>query len=226
MNIIHKKNDNGSVSYVRNVKDSIWTMAMRNNGYFLTYNNGKDWVFVEIDKKHNGYDGYNGEYEFEVVKDKPYYLTTIKGFTARYTYDLSDFVGEAIKTLDDNGKLVDEGAGFINPYEGDEIFSYGEDGWIYILDDMELTSVEDSENLVNIRIDPNPVNEILHLRTNTDILIESLTIYDLLGNRLIQQAVNSSDNNFNINCSTLTAGTYVIVAQTKNGNISNKFIKW
>ncbi len=216
------KNDNGLVSYVRNVKDSIWTMTMKNNGYFLTYNNGKDWEFIDINGK---FKGYEGEYWFEKVKDKPYYLTTVTRYTSRFTYDLSDF-GEVISVVDDEGKLTIGGAGIIFYSNGDEIFSYGSSSSIYILIDMELSSVEDSENLVNIRIDPNPVNDILHLRTNSDILIESLSIYDLLGNRLIQQSVNGSNNNFKINCSTLATGTYMIVAQTKSGNITNKFIKW
>ncbi len=203
---------------VDNIKENVWLLKMRHNGYFFTLDNGINWQFVGVGKDNYGY-------SFHGIEGKDYFISR-RSSNPSYTYDLSNF-GEIILVVDDFGNLISPEnliTGFI-PIIDSNVYSYGEDGWIYILDDMELSSVEDSENLVNIRIDPNPVNDILHLRTNSDILIESLTVYDLLGNKLIQQAVNNSDNNFKINCSTLATGTYMIVAQTKNGNISNKFIK-
>jgi type IX secretion system substrate protein len=214
-------NESHIISDIKNIKDNIWIMRMLHNGYFLTYDNGKKWEFYEID--HSKYRFYS----FHSFESKDYYLSIGFGLP-KYTNDLSD-IGLKIMVLDENNNLVfpdDIISGVIDILE-DNAFAIGKDGWIYSLTDVEITSVEDyGIESIDIELNPSPVNEILHLRTNSDILIESLTIYDLLGNKLIQQAVNSSDNNFKINCSTLAAGTYMIVAQTKNGNITNKFIKW
>ncbi len=213
-------NENHLISDVKNIKGNIWMLRMLHNGYFLTYDNGLNWKFYGIDHSEYKY------YSFHSFRSKDYYLSIGFG-KPKFTMDLS-YMGTTIMVLNDDEKFVlpdDVISGVIGILD-DEAFTLGIDGWIYKLDDMELSSVEDSENSVNITIDPNPVNDILQITANSDILIETLTIYDLLGNRLIQQAVNNSDNNFKINCSTLATGTYMIVAQTKNGNTTNKFIKW
>jgi type IX secretion system substrate protein len=216
------ENDNGLVSKVKNIKDSIWMMTMRNNGYFITYNNGKDWEFIDIDEQ---YKGTNGDYEFVAVKDKPYYLSTISNFTYKFTYDLNEF-GEPIRVVDENNEIINNIAGEIYPFEGDEIFSYGSGSTIFILDDIELTSVKDSEYLINdISVSPNPVSDLLQIKSSSGIGLESIIIYDLLGNRVLQTDFNSFSNNRKIDCSSLAIGTYVITIQTKSGVITKKFIK-
>lgn len=210
---------------LHNLDTDTWVISCQSKGYYISYDDAITWKFIP-----NPYLIGGDQEMFGIPRTNKYLLAFGYGKNSytNITNSLED-VGTPAKILTSNLTETNFGDGYHKPNmsigSDKEIYTYGQDGWIYKLESVELTSVEDSENLVNIRIDPNPVNDILHLRTNSDILIESLTIYDLLGNRLIQQSVNGSNNNLKINCTTLMTGTYVIVAQTKNGNIINKFIK-
>lgn len=209
-----------------NLDEDTWVLAMHEKGYYVSNDDAETWTFV-FNPLQSG-----GDQEIHNIPNSDKYLLSFGYGKNSHTFikdNLLD-VGTEIKIISSDLSVIEFGDGYakrnMSIGTNKDLYTYGQDGWIYKLESVEITSVEDSENLVNIRIDPNPVNDILHLRTNTDILIESLTIYDLLGNKLVQQAVNSSNNNFKINCTTLAAGTYVLVAQTKSGNITNKFIKW
>jgi len=68
---------------------------------------------------------------------------------------------------------------------------------------------------------PNPAKEVLNIHSKNILEIQSVEIYNLLG-----QIVLSVPNNTNaINVSSLKTGTYFIKINTDKGSINTKFIK-
>ncbi|MFA7326758.1 MAG: T9SS type A sorting domain-containing protein [Candidatus Kapaibacterium sp.] len=216
---------NSIIKGMYNLDEDTWVLAMHEKGYYVSNDDAETWTFV-FNPLQSG-----GDQEIHNIPNSDKYLLSFGYGKNSHTFikdNLLD-VGTEIKIISSDLSVIEFGDGYakrnISIGANKEIYSYGQDGWIYKLESVEITSVEDSDNLVNIRIDPNPVNDILQISANSDIQIESLTIYDLLGNKLIEQAVNGSNHNLEVNCSTLMTGTYILIAQTKNGNITNKFIK-
>ncbi|KQB42261.1 T9SS type A sorting domain-containing protein [Flavobacterium aquidurense] len=70
---------------------------------------------------------------------------------------------------------------------------------------------------------PNPVSDILNFNTKEDITIQSLAIYDILGQVVI--AVPNAKSATNIDVSKLRTGNYFIKVKSDKGSSSIKFIK-
>lgn len=87
----------------------------------------------------------------------------------------------------------------------------------YLIDDVCLsknestcnknTSVTDLDSQASILITPNPVTDILHLKTED--IIGTIRIWDILG-RVIFSTNNYTTNMININCSLWVNGPYII----------------
>ena len=68
---------------------------------------------------------------------------------------------------------------------------------------------------------PNPVNDILNFQSKENLNIESVEIYNMLGQvvLLVPNATTSID------VSTLTKGNYFVKVNTEKGSSNTKFIK-
>ncbi|HOK50973.1 MAG TPA: T9SS type A sorting domain-containing protein, partial [Bacteroidales bacterium] len=72
-----------------------------------------------------------------------------------------------------------------------------------------------------LSIFPNPVAEILNIRSNANIY--QVTVYSITGQACRVFKLNS--NEAQLDLSTLNAGIYFIKAQTANGSITQRIIK-
>jgi hypothetical protein len=70
---------------------------------------------------------------------------------------------------------------------------------------------------------PNPVNDVLNLSKRTSIEVESISVYDILGQLVI--AVPDAENVSALNISTLRTGNYLLKIKSDKGTSSTKFIK-
>jgi uncharacterized repeat protein (TIGR01451 family) len=70
---------------------------------------------------------------------------------------------------------------------------------------------------------PNPVNDILNIETKNSIEIQSMAVYDVLGQIII--AVPDASTVSNIDVSKLTTGNYFLKMNTNKGTSNGKFIK-
>lgn len=78
---------------------------------------------------------------------------------------------------------------------------------------------------VNFSIYPNPVTEILNVIHESALASSSVKVVDLSGKTLIQRAVNTGSTATDINVSTLSSGSYVLLYDGVNQQNALKFIK-
>lgn len=105
-------------------------------------------------------------------------------------------------------------AGVVPPY----------DNWIIennpmITDDCQLGVQDDLSNAISIF--PNPASDIVHIDNNSSIVIESIHIYSLLGERVVSQTGKSNK----IDVSRLRSGVYFLKIGTSRGDVTKKIIK-
>lgn len=76
-------------------------------------------------------------------------------------------------------------------------------------------------NLNNIKLHPNPVknNLTVHLKNNTDTLIE---IYNILGKRVFKNSINKTSN---LNLQDLKTGIYIVKISQDNATLTKKLVK-
>jgi len=83
-----------------------------------------------------------------------------------------------------------------------------------------LLSVND--NLIaQIEISPSPLSDILSINVPSEIRLETLSIYDLLGKRVIDISEIQSE----IDVSSLNSGIYILNIKTDQGSLSRKLVK-
>ena len=70
----------------------------------------------------------------------------------------------------------------------------------------------------NIRFYPNPVNGTLYIESKAEI--SRVEVYDVLGRRQLSTIYSTT-----IDCSTLSAGIYILKLTTSQGNLIKKFVK-
>jgi alpha-tubulin suppressor-like RCC1 family protein len=68
---------------------------------------------------------------------------------------------------------------------------------------------------------PNPVSDILHLEIDNSLTIESIEVYNLLGEKISTQ----TDSQPYLKVHNLQSGIYIIKVKTENKTYQNKFIK-
>ncbi|MEZ0129179.1 T9SS type A sorting domain-containing protein, partial [Flavobacterium sp. LBUM151] len=77
--------------------------------------------------------------------------------------------------------------------------------------------VDDFKKL-ELGIYPNPVSDILNIKTQEEVL--NVTVYDITG-----KSINTKVNNNQIDVSSFTKGIYIINIATENASYVQKFIK-
>ncbi|WP_313111170.1 T9SS type A sorting domain-containing protein [Aequorivita sediminis] len=126
------------------------------------------------------------------------------------TVDTPDgYLGTAI-SVSSNGKYI---AGWLN---GPPMYS---EGWMVNLDDLILGTTTLQTTTVSYY--PNPVKNVLNL--NTKETINSVAVYNVTGQKVANVSV--SDNNTQIDFSSLASGVYFVEVKS-NGNVENlKIVK-
>ncbi|MFO7575785.1 MAG: CotH kinase family protein, partial [Bacteroidales bacterium] len=84
-----------------------------------------------------------------------------------------------------------------------------------------ITSIDTSAAGINFTIFPNPVRDILNIRSETEI--SSISLYDLRGNRIM--VLRCNDSLCTVDVSGLVRGTYIVRVFTAAGSRAVKFIK-
>ena len=70
---------------------------------------------------------------------------------------------------------------------------------------------------------PNPATSFITLITDEEIVLGNISVTDLQGNIILQSTANS--NTFAIDISEIASGTYIILAQTLDGQQHAYFVK-
>ncbi len=86
---------------------------------------------------------------------------------------------------------------------------------------MGASGIDDNE-LANIKIFPNPVNDILYLENVSEI--SQISIYNIVGQKIIT-VNNNGSNNVNINTSEIHQGIYFVAIQNNDNTRTVKIIK-
>ncbi len=84
-------------------------------------------------------------------------------------------------------------------------------------------SVDDTFLAENISIYPNPANDVLNILTTASVQLESATIYDVRGRKVLSRDMSSTTFN-TINVDQLNSGVYFIQLNAENASTSKKFI--
>lgn len=85
--------------------------------------------------------------------------------------------------------------------------------------DCTPLSVNDNV-LTDISIYPNPATDILNIQTPANIIVESVSMFDILGKN-----VNVTFTNGTINTSALSKGVYILQVNTNQGTLTQKVVK-
>lgn len=88
---------------------------------------------------------------------------------------------------------------------------------------IQALSSEDFDFKDYFIVYPNPVESVLNISKNDNILIENIEIYNVLGQLVI--TIPNAESVQNIDVSKLTEGQYFIVIKTDKGVSNTKFIK-
>jgi|GEM_PF-2308925 len=92
-----------------------------------------------------------------------------------------------------------------------------------------VSSISDLSAIDQLELRPNPVADVLTLQfASSELLDANLIVYDLLGRVLIQQkqSINTGNNEFEIDASSLQQGTYILEIATGKGSAVKKFMKF
>jgi hypothetical protein len=100
-----------------------------------------------------------------------------------------------------------------------------------IVTNLTTTSIKEVSNLNTSKFDhsaeitlyPNPSKEILNFKTNNDISVNSIEIYNMSG-QLVMNIINAK-NSKSVDISRLSQGSYIIKIITNNGVLKNVFVK-
>lgn len=83
----------------------------------------------------------------------------------------------------------------------------------------QIVDISESKQEFGISIFPNPCNEILHIKTNSNARVE---IYNMLSQLVVSQCIENKINN--INTSSLPKGVYIVNIIYDNAQISSKLV--
>ena len=130
---------------------------------------------------------------------------------------LTNAAGWESSTLASTG---DPGA-FANDSSGGEWASNssGADYVYEILGDCSSLGVNQNA-LSQVSIFPNPTSDILNLKTPSNVEVNSVALFDILGKR-----VNINYSNETINMSALSQGIYILKVETSAGSLTQKIVK-
>ncbi|WP_397444945.1 T9SS type A sorting domain-containing protein [Polaribacter sp. R77954] len=83
-------------------------------------------------------------------------------------------------------------------------------------------SSEDFDLSSNIKLYPNPVNNVLNFSQNLTDIVHSFELYDLTGRKIVTANI---ENKSQIDVSSLSKGLYSIIFKTKKGSITKRIMK-
>jgi Secretion system C-terminal sorting domain len=85
------------------------------------------------------------------------------------------------------------------------------------------SSIELVNDLLNVKIFPNPVDKILHIQVENE-QIEDLVITDLSGRVIKSNKIEAYNQHIELDCANFSSGTYVLKIKTENNFITRKII--
>ncbi len=142
----------------------------------------------------------------------------------RYVFLLTMFSNSNLEKLNFKIKLASDN--LEKPLNEKVVFSinevYGQAMNPYTLHLQNSTEVQNSEIDGSVYIFPNPVKEVLQIRSDDKII--SITLSGLSGN-CIQILNNISENNLMIDTRNLVSGVYILKIETSRGTLIRKLIK-
>lgn len=95
-----------------------------------------------------------------------------------------------------------------------------------VLGNPPPASIAEYELYNRVRTYPNPAQNKLNIEFPMHISsFDEIAVYDLLGNQIVKiNKSNIENHQYGIDISELSTGTYVIIANTQNGILTNKFV--
>jgi hypothetical protein len=84
-----------------------------------------------------------------------------------------------------------------------------------------LLSLSNEELANNISLYPNPFDSIVYIQNNTEMIITSILVYDILGKVLLEESTNVSS----VDLSEFNDGVLFIKIETENGVLTKRLIK-
>jgi hypothetical protein len=114
-------------------------------------------------------------------------------------------------SLSANGSILAAGT----PFNDDNGTSAGH---VRVFENTTLSTVEFENNPISFY--PNPVKDFVHFNSNKNI--ETISIYNLVGQEVLTKLINSDD--FSIDISSLSNGTYFVKLNTNNKSQSVKLL--
>jgi hypothetical protein len=73
-------------------------------------------------------------------------------------------------------------------------------------------------NVSEVKVYPNPFNDVLHFNINQKISSSDVVLYDILGKIQLINLENKDDNNYTVNTDALSVGVYYLKINTDKGN--------
>jgi len=113
----------------------------------------------------------------------------------------------------------------LSAYSGQEVYvaihCVSNDRFIFMVDDINITFSTGTNNISadnNIRVYPNPVNDVLNISSDSEII--SVSIVNTTGKVAIEAA--GSGNEISVNVTDVPAGIYMLRMTTKQGVVTRK----
>lgn len=111
------------------------------------------------------------------------------------------------------------------PFTVDSVF-FDPELWIISANNSIVLSVEEPEMVVDdVLIYPNPTKDILNIKIGSTKLIESINIFNGLGQTVEIEITNNTQNSFQINTNHLAKGNYLIELKISGETIQRKINK-
>lgn len=213
------------IAGIHNLDENTWMISFNEEGYYISYDDAETWKFVS-NPLHIA-----GDQEIYNIPGSNKFLLAFgygKNSFTNIIDDLED-IGTPAKILSSDLAEINFGDGYhkrnISIGTNNEIYTYGQDGWIYKLEMADITSVETNINNSEVfSISPNPVIDYLQIELNSPTTIHSVVIYNLLGNKVLKY--NDLKSNTKLDCRSLEKGTYFLVINKEEGYETRKFIKY
>lgn len=135
-----------------------------------------------------------------------------------YCYDFTQ-VANACGTQLNNISVNADTTYYIQVWNDDSVDRGGSSWFDLTVQDVSLSTQE--FQLEEVKLFPNPVNDVLHIQSNS--IIENVEIYNLLGQRI--KAFTFESNNNTIDMSALTDGIYLVQLSMNGNELTYKVIK-
>jgi hypothetical protein len=126
------------------------------------------------------------------------------------------------------GNELVPGIGVVTTLTGDSVTSFSEG----IAADVIALDVRTTFGINNktqdkdfVTIYPNPAGDFIFLKFNRGEAISNIAIYDITGQKLMNQGISGTEQFLRIDCANLPSGIYFLSVTTDNGLKTKKFIK-